>query len=74
MAIRFIDVKYLELADDPERVVNELLEKLSIGEQKVSSEMMHEIRSQHRQVHRHKYALADFGLTEQDVHSLFPTS
>ena len=74
MASRFIDVKYPELADDPERVVNELLEKLSIGAQKVSSEMIHEIRSQHRQVHRHKYSLADFGLTEQNVRSLFPTS
>ena len=74
MASRFIDVKYPELADDPERVVNELLEKFSIGAQKVSSEMIHEIRSQHRQVHRHKYALADFGLTEQNVRSLFPTS
>ncbi len=74
IARRFIDVDYPNLADDPERVVNELLKKLNTGKQRVSAERLHEFRSQHRQVHRHKYALADFGLTEQDVHSLFPTS
>ena len=74
IASRFMDVEYPALAAEPERVVNELLEKLDTGERKISAERLHEFRTQHRQVHRHKYALADFGLTEQDVRSLFQTS
>ena len=68
---RFIDLSYTDLAQTPERTVNELLAKLFADDRTVSAQRLAEFRSQHRQVHRHKYQLSDFGLSEEQVRTAF---
>ena len=72
---RWIDVRYVDLVDDPMAVVNDIYARLGWPLEPVAARTMQEWltlqEEQRRQEPRHEYQLEDYGLTPEAVNEAF---
>lgn len=72
-ADNFIDIKYVDLIKDPMRAARQIQERAGLSwteatETRLSQSMRREVKDRHG---KHRYSLADFGLTNDDVDQAF---